>query len=371
MRFSRSLISFSALTLAVSALSGCAYIIPPEQNVPRNNTVQGDVRKPQLNVNMMGRSGTAVVRRPSMAEPVMRAATSNLPPVDAQTQEMAEQRMAPEPMAAKPANPERRVPAQNAKFQMSSNSYPPIDSVPPRPAMSGPDSAQSRLSATQADLEKSRDIAVESKATLAKDAAAEPSMLSELPKTDGVVPANDPVVIAPAVSQPVPAPEQVRPAPATGAAITPTVAPQPVAVAAPRVQVATAPLPSRLPALPVFAPPTPSGNVASISAPAAATSIKASVPPAQVSAAVAPVVVPEKIRLVTQPVEIVETPAPAPQPAMAATAPTVKKGDFDPLAVADNAPIATTTTSATRNVASSAYVSNRYIAPSRYSDRRY
>ena len=97
----------------------------------------------------------------------MQAPRAALPPVDGATQQYAEAVMGP-----------RRVPVDNAEFQISSNGYPPITSVPPAPAIKGPDSAQERLNDTKANLEADRSAAVTAAETLAKDAAAEPSLLS-------------------------------------------------------------------------------------------------------------------------------------------------------------------------------------------------
>jgi hypothetical protein len=46
MQVSRSYTRLFSVLLLSSTLSACAYIIPPNPNQPRNNTVQGGMRKP-------------------------------------------------------------------------------------------------------------------------------------------------------------------------------------------------------------------------------------------------------------------------------------------------------------------------------------
>ena len=145
---------FTAFLLVVS-VSGCAYIIPPEQNVPRHNTVVGEPRKPQLNVKTIG--PRSAIAAPVM--PVARNEAPNLPPVDEATQREANKQMAMQadtaPVAAvTPAANGRRVPAENAQFQLSENTYPTLSEVPPRPVTEGPGSVKDRLSNTQSELEQ-------------------------------------------------------------------------------------------------------------------------------------------------------------------------------------------------------------------------
>lgn len=331
MRFTTQLAQFLALTALTSIISGCAYIIPEDPNQPRNNKVIGDTHRPQLN-NAVGPQS---MNKPRVAPQQMaQVQVNDLPPVDAATQARAQQVMASN--AGLPSD--RRVPVENAQFQngqfqVAAAEYPPINSVPERPIMYGPGSTQERLNAVQSDLQHRRDDAAAEKEALARDAAAEPSMLSALPKTDGVVPPSDPVNVAPVVPQTaplpaavVPAPQQLRPVvkPSSMAAPLPPVANAapaciPVAAVAPR------PVPQKLEPIVLKAPLEP---------------IVLTPPPAE--EAVAPVTVP------------------APKPVAAVAKP---RSDFDPMAVAANAPAA-------RAASAASYASNAYLAPSRYSDHR-
>ncbi|MFZ4541521.1 MAG: hypothetical protein ACOYNL_06890 [Rickettsiales bacterium] len=389
MRISQVALPFSIALL----LSSCAYLIPPDTNEPRHNTVLGAPHKPQLNVTTIGvgpqsnntvrdtmqvaPQQVAAMERAAPVTAVTRSDLPNLPPVDPSTRAQAEREMA--------SVSERRIPMEN-QFQVAANDYPDLHSVPARPTLNGPGSTQSRLIETKSYLEQDRTQSEISKAALSRDAAAEPSMLSELPATEGTIPPNDPVVSLP-MSQPVLNP---IPAPALAPA---TIRNEPVSslrvthpevvtntYTAPRIvmQAPTPPPPS-----PNFAPPAPLGALPETQyAPAPATiayAPKASVPVvysplpinanAQYAPAVTsvPVVAGTAVATRAQEVAIAELPAPA-----VTRASTARRGDFDPLAVADNAPI-TTHRSRNSNLYNAAPtdVSNGYIAPSRYADRRY
>ena len=392
MKFSRILASF----LVVASVSGCAYVIPPEQNAPRHNTVVGEPRKPQLNGKTLG--PRSAIAAPVM--PVARNEVPNLPPVDEATQNQANKEMAaqaavapiPPVTAATPVANGRRVPLENAQFQVSENTYPTLSEVPPRPVTEGPGSVKERLNNTQAELEQSRDASNISKEALARDAAAEPSLLP-LPATNTPAATSVPVVTPSTASAPasvsVPPRETIRQAPVnnrpaaalmpapvqTVAKIAPTVAPaavnvapvQAVAVAAPRIvmPVTTA---VALPNTPTFAPPAPMRGTASAYVPQAM--------PAPV-AAVVPHAAPQQSIALARPVASApviasqDLVAPAASANAAAIRPTVRRGDFDPLAVADNAPIATTAPAVATYSAVQARTSSSYMATSRYADRRY
>ncbi|MBX9726398.1 MAG: hypothetical protein K2X09_03955, partial [Rickettsiales bacterium] len=197
MRFSRVILSLCTIV----TVNGCAFIIPPEQSVPRNNTVVGEPRRPQLNLNrapqstLTPRAGDAVIAD---------NASSQLPPVDPAVQAKAQQELAassnmPAPSATAAATGgdalgARRIPAENQQFQVAGN-YPSFDGVPARPPLVGPDSAQSRLSATQSDLERARGDAATRAEALSRDAAAEPSLLNEQPKSSNTVPPLAPAIV--------------------------------------------------------------------------------------------------------------------------------------------------------------------------------
>jgi hypothetical protein len=263
MRFSRVILSLCV----IATVNGCALFIPPEQNAPRNNTVLGGPRRPQLNINHAPQSAL-----PQAADAATLASAGApapaLPPVDPAVKAKAEEALAanttpPAPTAAATpvavaaaSNPlgERRVPVENAQFQVAGN-YPALDSVPPRPQLTGPDSAASRLSATQEELERSRADATKQAETLGRDAAAEPSLLNELPKTNNPAPALAP--------QPVPSSNEIRRAPTgNGASAEPVMNAAPVAASsepAPRIMlpVVANNAPPALPSGPTFAPPPP------------------------------------------------------------------------------------------------------------------
>ncbi len=352
MQVSRYVSSWVTAVLIGSTLSACAYIIPPEQNEPRHNIVEGGIRKPMNNPTSDKRSDLNRNVSP-MSAPVQPVQQSALPPADVATQQRAQEILAASPVLGS----ERRIPVQNAQFQVSSNSYPAINSVPEAPVTTGPDSAQSRLKATQAELEVDRSKAVVAADTLAKDAAAEPSMLSELPKIDSVVPPADPIQAAPIIEQ---APKVDPQQQSVVVPVKPVAAPIVAAQSASSVREFSAPAPllSRAPeplSLSVSEPVTPV-----VAAPA-----NTSVAPVEKVAAVAPTETATPV--VDQPM-IVSSPLPA--PVVAAQAPAPRAGDFDPLAVADNAPISAPVSVSSRAPLSSAYVVNRYIPPSRYSGLR-
>ncbi len=366
MRLTHSYTRWFTAALLGGTLSACAYIIPPSPNEPRNNTVQGEIRKPINNPTSSGKRSALTPDELPNAAPVAPVKQAALPPVDNATQQRAE---------AIIQNSDRRMPVENAQFQVSSNGYPPIHSVPPMPVTTGPDSAQSQLNATKAELEADRSNAVAATETLAKDAAAEPSMLSELPKIDGVVPVNDPINVAPVTSET----KQAAPAKAApqSSISAPTAEVKPLAsVATPIEAPAQTVVASSLPNIPAFAPPAP--LKAAVVKPAVVTAAKPEPVGAVVKPASAPTVTASaapnsfKVDLTpSEPATITAQPLAAPSPALAANAavPHVRAGDFDPLAVADNAPVVTTKTSS-RVILSSSYASNRYIAPSRYSSIR-
>ena len=389
-----------ARTLAVATLcivaSGCAYVIPPDQNAPRNNTVGGPMRKPQNNpTNPRAVKPQAAVNTAPSANPYS--------PVQSAAPAQAEQQMvslaAPTaPVTAMPTNSERRMPVENA--QVAAAGYPPIDSVPPRPATEGPESVKQRMNDAQQSLEQGRATAVQSKEKLSQDLSAEPSMLSDMPKTQtpsavSPAPVQQPVM-QPAYPQPMQQPV-VRP----GASAQPVYS-QPVAQVQPQPAaqniVVSASQPPALPPAPNFAPPPPAAGQSAALQPIKPQPLQATVRqvPAPALAAVAPSRMPE-------PTGAMEPTSVAPLPSVnvglppaaastevesvvsgdtmtvARTHPTtgvtVRKGDFDPLAAADNAPVASSAvpvsidrTSAV--AASSSYVANRYMAPSRYYDQR-
>ena len=297
MKFSSVFVSFCSLAV----LAGCAYVIPPENNAPRNNTVMGGTHRPVLN------NGFA----------------SAAPSGDASQQASA---------TGAPVIGDRRMPAENTPYQVSTNaSYPSLTNVPPRPQMTGPDSAKARLNAVRSDLERDRNAAQVSRDALARDVAAEPSMLSPMPAMN-----------APAVSPLPPIVPLLGPQSRPGAYAAPT-GPSSYRTAMDRESIN-------------FAPPAP------LSAVATRASVSSRIVPAE--------------NPVDSASDIAMRDLPSPSMATISSAgnavrPNVRKGDFDPLAVADNAPIGLAPMTITTNASGQrSYTSDGYFAASRYSGRR-
>lgn len=362
--FTRTLLA----SMMCVAASGCAYIIPPDQNAPRNNTVVGPIRKPQNNPAnpRMVRPQAAMSAKP-VAE--------GYPPVAQQEQRVASLAAPAVPvaaMAAAPTTNDRRLPPEN--MQVGAAGYPPIDSVPPRPMTEGPESVKQRMNDAQQSLEQGRATAAQSKEKLSQDLSAEPSMLPDMSKSPQVVPAAEPA------RQPVP-----------GANAQPLSA-QPVAAAEQRIVVSSN-QPPALPPAPNLAPPPPSAGRMAAAQAISPQPVKDSVRQvsAPVLAAASPTKAPEPLAAVA-PLPSVNVGLPPEQAApeqvasvvsgdtmtVARTHPvsgvTVRKGDFDPLAAADAAPIAASAapvvTQRTQSLAPSAYVASRYMSPSRYYEQR-
>jgi hypothetical protein len=376
MRTSHILCTLSVLL----GLSGCAYVIPPDPNVPRNNTVMGAPHRPHMNLSstrpeaaLSPSANAQVVASAAPVAPVVVAATAPaVPSVDETVKAAAEKQLAASPASV---NDGRHVPIENTQFQVAASGYPSFDSIPPRPVTVGDDSAKAHLDATKTDLENARAQAAVSKDALARDAAAEPSMLSDMPKTDGAVvsvPNVPPAVVT------VPASGAVRRvAPSeNGASANPL--PIPVAsIEPPRIVLnASNAVPPALPTTPNFAPPAPI-KLASVDVP----------PSPPVRAVNAPVVTLPRLSAQRQPITLrppvdysaatVDTsPVRVPATTIIATrrGVKVKAGDFDPLATADNAPMvaASPVLPSLAPVIASDYASgDGYIATSRYANHRY
>jgi len=352
-------------------LSSCAYIIPPEQNAPRHNTVLGEPRKPELNGRPVAPSGTPTSAIAAPVVPVARNDMPALPPVDPSVAAQAAKEITSQQPTAVATTQSaaavsygaangRRVPLENAAFQMAGGSYPNLNSVPPRPVMEGPGSVKERLSETQSDLVKSRADAENAKQALDRDAAAEPSMLAPLPGNDAPVPA---IVPQPATAAPVtptsqvvvPNRESVRRAPMDNMKPLAAVTPAPVMAAAnPQPVVADAPS-ATMPNTPNFAPPAPMRGTMHMTTPVAALPTLRPITLTEPSAS-SPVIVAQELS--------------APVAMASAKGPIVRQGDFDPLAVADNAPIAKASPVIVTYGAAPARSGTGYMASSRYAERR-
>lgn len=387
MRSSSLVVSLCALI----TLGGCAYFIPPDPNAPRHNTVLGGPRRPQL--NLIGEPLSAVpspTNAPTVSsapvEPVVVSAQNyapapTLPPVDAAVKAQAERELQ--------ASAVRALPQENQQFQVAGN-YPALDSVPPRPALTGVDSAQSRLSATQADLERERAEAEQRKETLARDAAAEPSLLSPTAPAALPVPAAQPTPqaqpVAPATLPPATLPADTRRTPASGGAnLAPLTAEPRLAAAGPAPRITfpePQPQPSAaLPATPVFAPPAPLtvANLAPTRAIPAQQPTPAAVPaPVAAPVASAPTLTPRialrppvdyEANSVTAP--LAPSPSPAPFDGIS-----VQPGDFNPLTGGQHSSLVTpsqgspTRYNVSHNGSLAEYASSEAIASSRYGANR-
>ena len=229
MYFTRSFSSVSAISTLLLAC-GCSYLIPENPSAPRYNTVMGERRVPMLNTQSM-----TVASADPMSAPVAPVSMAPVfPPVEATVRAQAEQEIASSPLPAPVSAPEmRRVPIENtmsaapvssaapiAPMVLSRNDAPDFSSVPPRPAITGQESTAARLANVRAALERDRAAATTAKTSLARDAAAEPSMLDALPETTGALPPPAAVRMSPAAqpSAPPPAPQsmQLTPPPSSG-----------------------------------------------------------------------------------------------------------------------------------------------------------
>lgn len=211
MRLSSRRYGIFMLLVATFSAGGCAFLIPDNPSTPRYNSVIGERRVPKENMGML-KNGGAPAMSPGMPmtapEPMVQAtplppvaaAPSTgapepimaLPPVDAQTQRIADARLADEARQQG-----RSVPAEN--MQLASSDYPILSDVPPAPPVSGDASAAERLGNVRRELEQQRVVSEQAKTQLERDAAAEPSMLSDLPSpASSAAPTPTPTMNVPA-----------------------------------------------------------------------------------------------------------------------------------------------------------------------------
>lgn len=106
----------------------------------------------------------------TMAAPVAAPMPPALPPVDLLTQSKAQREMA--------AESRRQTPYENymAPTDVARSD---LNTVPPRPTMWGPNSAQSQLDGTRRELEQDRNAIGAAREQLKRDAAQEPSLIPE------------------------------------------------------------------------------------------------------------------------------------------------------------------------------------------------
>lgn len=357
-----------------SALAGCAYVIPPDENAPRNNLVIGNPHRPMLNGDGHGPQKEEDLPKPQSAIPPAKAeqqaAMAGLPPVDEATKAQAAKEIATQAAQAPAVSalPEpRRVPEGNQQFQVAANDNA-LQSVPPRPDLSGPDSVKDRLTDTQETLQKDWDAANSTRDALARDAAAEPSMLPE---------AQKPVAAPAKAGTPV---SDMRRTPAENQSFTVAALPEPeTPTATPQVapelppQQITAPvvatnMNTNLPNTPAFSPPAPLGAEYNYGNNAASPTVAAVKIPSENPQVASLSASPQEIAAAPLP-EVAAAPAPAPQVVANASMPAVNHGDFDPMAPVDAAPMTQAKVTTTR-LSGVAYASANYLAPSRYAARR-
>jgi hypothetical protein len=248
MRYLGSVRRFSPL-VALALASACALFIPDNPSEPRHNIVLGDVRSPINNPGGTGAQQAAPApARVSQAAPmpVVEAApaptpiaTMDLPPVDPAVQRMAAQRI----------DDARNVPEENMTVAMGD--YPSLHDVPKTAPASGDAKTAARLNEERLRLEQERAASEAAKAQLNRDAAAEPSLLSDMP-----APPPAPVAPGPSSQRTVPvAPVAQAPVMALTIAAAPVLPPPPpmpvVATAAP---IATGPAPIAMDSMPMGQP---------------------------------------------------------------------------------------------------------------------
>lgn len=354
MRFQSVARGFAAIIAMPVLASGCAFLIPENPSEPRYNTVLGERRVPQENAKSTGMGGASgsmaapvapVQQQPMIQQAPMQpaptpvtsaaapvpapVATMDLPPVDANTQRLAAERM--QQQQQNPSLSGRAVPSENG--QPNNNTYPQLNQIPPAPPKAGPDSDAARLAAVRAELERDRNAAGTTSSQVRSAAAAEPSML---PPPAGMAPAPKPAYTPPAPIPYTQAPPVNVPPSANVRGNIATLPPPPVPYNAPvpapvATPMASAPAPIQMDAIPMRA-------VSSMPAPA--------------PAAIEPI-------MLRPPVVAAPAPQFAPKPANTAS-PAYNSmlpaaGSFDPMAGASYG---------------SATASNGYLPASRYSGYR-
>ena len=249
-------------SLLLVSLSSCTWLIPAEPSSSRYNTVLGERHAPKMNSTppvsaepsvenelpqptpMVSQAVTpypqstnypqtgaaqppipfAPASDTAMMPPAGDITVAPLPPVTAMPQaaaaapvttSMAQNRLAGLPPTEaltqrRAANDvvanTRQVPVENGAIQLASGED--LSTIPPRPMLTGPDSAQERLNATRNNLEQDRWSAGYARAQLATDAAKEPSLappMTTVPTTTVPQPTvSAPMMMSP--SQPMMAP---------------------------------------------------------------------------------------------------------------------------------------------------------------------
>lgn len=222
MRFSPAVYGMFPLVSLLLA-PGCALLIPDNPSTPRYNTVMGERHMPELNprgaMGPQSRASTPEMTPPAprqaaiapAAVPAVAAAPApapvvamDLPPVSPQTQQIAQQRI----------EAARSVPEEN--IQLASGDYPLLNDVPRTAPATGDAAAAAQLEKVRLQLEVDRNAASATTRQVKDEAAAEPSMLSDLPPTSKKAPAPAAIESTP-IAPPAPAAAPKAPAlPPTG-----------------------------------------------------------------------------------------------------------------------------------------------------------
>lgn len=237
---SRSFLSIATLLVCLVFISGCRYLIPEDPSAPRYNSVLGGKRAPEKNDETMHRPimgtnplaavepvPTAPVYAANAMPPTTMMEAPSYPPVSAQTEAIAEQRLQPpanyeaayvppptatgersfwdrmafwredpQPTAqdyARMQAAQRQAPEENVQpVRMASVGYPQLSTVPQAPM-----SDAARLSAVRNQLEQDRNAAAMASQQLGAAAAAEPSLLSPMPVASAPLPPPAPMTPMP------------------------------------------------------------------------------------------------------------------------------------------------------------------------------
>lgn len=156
-------VSRSALVVLTlcTTLTSCAWIIPPEKNAPRYNTVMGDSRRPALNPD-----AGAVAPSVAVADPVPYA--------------MPQPQTYPDMAVTTPMAPQesvRQLPPENGPTNNYYGGYPALNSVPPSPTQMDQEAAI-RMARVRAQLEQERAFAHQQRSQLNSAAAADSSWIT-------------------------------------------------------------------------------------------------------------------------------------------------------------------------------------------------
>lgn len=210
MRFPPAVYGLIPVLCLLLLAPGCALLIPDNPSEPRYNKVVGERHMPEMNprgtvgpqssvapvpVAMAAPSPeitAAPLATPAAATPPSATPAMALPPVSAQTRQIAQQRI----------DAARSIPEEN--IQLASGDYPLLNDVPRTAPATGDAAAAAQLEKVRVQLEGERANASATTREVKAEAAAEPSMLSDLPPTSTKAPAPKAIPSKP-IAPPAPA----------------------------------------------------------------------------------------------------------------------------------------------------------------------